>query len=81
MGSGVGHWKDNGGLYHGLTGWHVSVWKLSLPQDLEEDAQLSDKGEEGGYHALPEPPLPLRHLGCSLLASQSPGPSLAHRVV
>lgn len=32
----------------GLTGWHVSVWKLSLPQDLEEDAQLSDKGEEVG---------------------------------
>lgn len=32
----------------GLTRWHVSVWKLSLPQDLEEDTQLSDKGEEVG---------------------------------
>lgn len=50
-GRGLGHtssWKGNGGLWRGLTGWHVSVWKLSLPQDLEEDAQLSDKGEEVG---------------------------------
>ena len=30
----------------GLTSCPVSLGKLSLPQDLEEDAQLSDKGEE-----------------------------------
>lgn len=39
----------------GLTGWHVSVWKLSLPQDLEEDTQLSDKGEQVGVPGTARP--------------------------
>lgn len=38
-----------------LTGWHVSVWKLSLPQDLEEETQLSDKGEQVGVPGTARP--------------------------
>lgn len=59
----------------------LSVWKLSLPQDLEEDAQLSDRGEEVGVpcpaRACPSPEAP----GPRLLASQKPGPSSAHKAV
>lgn len=40
----------------------LSVWKLSLPQDLEDDAQLSDRGEEVGVPCPAEPALAQRHL-------------------
>ncbi|XP_053413752.1 caspase recruitment domain-containing protein 9 isoform X2 [Nycticebus coucang] len=44
------------GSQNGLTGQSASRWKLSFPQDLEEDTQLSDKGALADGES-PEQPL------------------------